>query len=136
MKRLVKALPLLMAILVTVALAIPLIEVSVQQLGAGFSEVVPPVNKAWVRHVFKVVNGRIVLDGVKVKFDKNLPAGTFIRIELRDSDDNVLASGEVTLDSELPAGQWLFIDTDDLEVNEIVEYDRVVVVVAGYEVST
>jgi len=36
----------------------------------------------------------------------------------------------------LPAGQWLFIYTDDLAVNEIGEYDKVVVVVAGYEVST
>ena len=136
MRRSLKILPLLVALLITSALAIPLIQVSVQQLGAGYSEVAPPANKVHVKHEFKVVNGKITLDGVRLKFDKDLPSGTFIRVELRDEDDNVLASGEIKLEKSLSANEWVFIDTDDLCIDEIIKYDRVVVIVADHEVPT
>jgi len=129
--------PVLVSTAVVGVLAVPLVGVVVQQLGAGYSDVVPPVGRAWVNHVFAVVHGRIVLDKVRVKFDKDLPKGAYIRVELRDSNDRVLASGEVTLQQPLSAGQWLVIDlSPDLGIQKIIEYSRIVVVVSGPEVTT
>lgn len=132
-----KAIPLLAALAITVALAVPLIQITVQQLGAGYRDVLAPCSKAWVNHVFKIEDLKILLDGVKIKFDEDLPAGAYIRVELRDNSDNVLAAGEKTLASDLPAGTWVFVDTSpDLGIYDIIKYDRIVVVVAGAEVST
>jgi len=129
--------PVIVSAVVVGALAVPLISVAVQQLGAGYSEVLSPVGKAWVNHVFAVVHGRIVLDKVRVKFDRDLPQGAYIRVELRDSNDRVLASGEVTLQQPLLAGQWLVIDlSPDLGIQKILRYSRVVVLVSGPEVTT
>jgi len=128
---------LALSLAVAAALAVPVIQVTIQQLGAGYSDVLSPVGKAWVNHEFKIEDGKIVLDKVKVKFDKDLPQGSYIRIELRDSDDNVLASGETTLTQDLSAGTWLEIDlSPDLDIYNIIQYSRIVVVVAGTEVGT
>lgn len=137
MKKLLLALSLAVSLAVTASLAVPIIQVTVQQLGAGYSDVLSPVGKAWVNHVFAIDNGKVVLDKVKVKFDKDLPKGTYIRVELRDSNDNVLASGETTLTQDLPKGTHITIDLQpNLDVYGIIKYSRIVVVVAGAEVGT
>jgi len=136
-KKLLLALSLAVSLAVTASLAVPIIQVTVQQLGAGYSDVLSPVGKAWVNHVFAIDNGKVVLDKVKVKFDKDLPKGTYIRVELRDSNDNVLASGETTLTQDLPKGTHITIDLQpNLDVYGIIKYSRIVVVVAGAEVGT
>jgi len=128
--------PLLVAIAVVTALAVPITDVTVQQLGAGVGYVVSPVNVAVVNHVFSVKDGKIVLDAVKIAFDKDLPVGSYIRVELRDYNDSVLASGEITLQSDLSAGTFIIIDVEpDLDVYDIMKYHHIVVVVAGKEVA-
>lgn len=128
---------LLASLLVASALAVPLIQVVVQQLGAGYADVLSPVNYAGVNHVFKIDNGQIYLDKVKITFDKDLPAGSYVRVELRDSSGNVLSSGEVTLQNDLSAGTPLVVDlSPDLDIYGIIQYSRIVVLVAGPEVTT
>ena len=135
--RALRALPFIVALAAAAALAVPVIQVTVQQLGAGYSDVLSPVGKAWVNHVFKVEDLQLKLDAVKVKFDRDLPEGAYIRVELRDCNGETLASGEVTLERHLHAGEWLCIDlTPDLGVYGLIQYQRVVLVVAGAEVGT
>ena len=132
-------LSLAIAFAVTAVLAVPVIQVTVQQVGAGYSDVLAPCSKAYVNHVFKIEieNCRIKLDAVKVKFDKDLLKGTTIRIELRDSGDHVLASALVELGADLPAGTWITVDLEpDLGIYDLLKYDRIVVVVVGPEVPT
>ena len=130
--------PLLVAVLVAAALAVPIVELSVQQLGAGAGDVISSVNKAWINYVFSKTSGnKLVISGVKVKFDSDLPTGSYIRVEIRDSDDDVVASGEVTLDSDLSANTWIMIDlAPDIDGLGLQNFYRVVIVVSGQEVST
>jgi len=134
----VRLVPLLVAVLVAAALAVPIVELSVQQLGAGAGDVISPVNKAWINYVFSKTSGnKLVISGVKVKFDSDLPTGSYIRVEIRDSDDDVAASGEVTLDSDLSANTWIMIDlSPDIDGLGLQNFYRVVIVVSGQEVST
>jgi len=130
-------LALAVAFAVTAVLAVPVIQVTVQEIGAGYRDVLAPCGKAWVNHIFKIEDCRIKLDAVKVKFDEDLSKGATIRIELRDSGDNVLASALVELGADLPAGTWITVDlTPDLGIYDLLKYDRIVVVVVGPEVST
>lgn len=132
-----KTLPILLAVLVATALAVPVIQLTVQQLGVGYKNVLSPCSKAWVDHVFTITPSGIKLDKVRLKFDADLPAGTYIRVELRDNSDNVLSSGEMTLASDLPAGNTIVIDLNpDLDIYGIRHYKRIVVLVAGEEVTT
>jgi len=134
--RVVTVLAVLVSVLVVSVLAIPIIQVTVQQLGAGYADVICPVGKAWIKHVFVIEQGKIKLKGLKVKFDSDLGAGTYIRIELRDANDNAIASGEITLDSELPAGTYVQVDISPiLGVYEMLQYSRIVIVVSGPEVG-
>mgnify|MGYP000580737499 CR=1 FL=1 len=131
------ALSVIIALAVVSALAVPVIQLIVQQLGAGYSAILSPVSKGWVNHIFAIKDFKIVLDKIKVKFDKELPAGTYIRIELRDNNDNVLTSGSITLSDNTPAGTWIYIDLNpDLGLYDLVKYQKIVVVVAGPEVGT
>jgi len=131
------ALSVLLALAVVSALAIPIIQLIVQQLGVGYAGIISPVSKGWINHIFAIRNFKIVLDKVKIKFDKELQAGTYIRVELRDNNDNVVAFGEITLADNTPAGTWIYIDLDpDLGLYDLIEYQKIVVVVAGPEVGT
>jgi len=133
----ITAVALALSLAVAATLAVPIIQVSIQQLGAGYNDVLSPANRAWVNHVFSVDEGKVILDKVKVKFDTDLPAGSYIRVELRDNNDNVLASGETTLAEDLPAHTWTYIDLQpNLDIYGIIQYSRIVVAVAGAEVST
>ncbi len=123
------------ALLVTAALSVPVIQVTIQQLGVGASEVLSPAGRAWVNFVL-AAQGGVKLVSVKVKFDKPLSSGTFIRVELRDSSDEVLAAGEVALGSDLEKGQWLTVDiSPDLDVWDLMKVEKVVLVVAGSEIG-
>ena len=130
-------LALAVAFAVTAVLAVPVIQVTVQEIGAGYRDVLSPCSEAYVNHIFKIEDCRIKLDAVKVKFDEDLSKGATIRIELRDSGDNVLASALVELGADLPAGTWITVDlTPDLGIYDLLKYDRIVVVVVGPEVQT
>ena len=131
------SLPLLVAVLVTAVFAVPVIHTMIQQLGAGAGEVLTPVDKAWMNYVFSKNNGnKLVISGIRVMFDKDLPAGSYIRVEIRDSDDNVFASGEKTLGSDLPAHTWTTIDVEpDIDGLGMQNFYKVVVIVAGQEIS-
>jgi len=133
-------LSLAIAFAVTAVLAVPVIQVTVQQVGAGYSDVLAPCSKAYVNHVFKIENCRIKLDAVKVKFDKDLLKGTTIKVELRelrDSGDHTLTCGSIELAEDLPAGTWITVDLEpDLGIYDLLKYDRIVVVVVGPEVPT
>jgi len=135
-RRVALAISIAVAALVFAALAVPVITITVQQLGAGATDVLAPCSKAWVDHEFAIKSNGIVLDKVKVKFDSDLPAGTYIRVELRTANGDLLSSGEVTLDSDLPAGTPITIDlSPDLDIWQILQYDKVDVVVAGPQVT-
>ncbi|MGB9760820.1 MAG: hypothetical protein ACPLZG_13400, partial [Thermoproteota archaeon] len=106
------------------------------RLGAGSSSVLSPANKAVVNHVFVISNGKIELAYVKVAFDQDLDAGTRIRIELRDDQDNVIASTDATLSRALPAKNFIQLElSPHLNIQSILNYDHIVVVVAGVELS-
>ena len=129
--------PILVAIFVASALAVPVISITVQQLGVGHREVLTPVNTAYVDHVFSIVGGHIVLDKVKIKFDQDLPAGSYIRVELLDSSGDVLSSGDLTLASDLPAGDTVLVDlSPDLGICDLLDYDSISLLVAGPSVTT
>jgi len=129
--------PILVAIFVASALAVPVISITVQQLGVGHREVLTPVNTAYVDHVFSVVGGHIVLDKVKIKFDQDLQAGSYIRVELLDSSGDVLSSGDLTLASDLPAGDTVLVDlSPDLGICDLLDYDSISLLVAGPSVTT
>jgi len=134
-------LPVLLAltasVIVAAAVAVPLMQLTVQQIGAGYADVLSPVNNARVSHVFKIQGSGIYIDAVKMVFDKDLPAGSYIRVELRDANDVVLASGEVVLNNNLPAGQSITVDTNpNLGFYDILRYSKIVVVVTGTDVQT
>jgi len=136
-----KYLPILLAflasVIVTTALAVPLIQLTVQQLGAGYADVMSPVSSAKVSYVFKLQGSGICIDAVKLKFDKDLPAGSYIHLELRDANDAVLASGDMVLNNNLQAGQSITVDFNpDLGLYDMLKYSRIVVVVAGSDVQT
>jgi len=129
--------PILVAIFVASALAVPVISITVQQLGVGHREVLTPVNTAYVDHVFSIVGGHIVLDKVKIKFDQDLQAGSYIRVELLDSSGDVLSSGDLTLASDLPAGDTVLVDlSPDLGICDLLDYDSISLLVAGPSVTT
>ncbi|MGC9014902.1 MAG: hypothetical protein ACP5KW_11055 [Thermoproteota archaeon] len=129
-------LTLLATFLISFALAVPVIQVLVQKLGAGSSLVLSPANKAVVNHVFVISNGKIELAYVKVAFDQDLDAGTRIRVELRDAQDNVIAYADTTLSQALPAKTFIQLElSPHLNLQSIFNYDHIVVVVAGVELS-
>lgn len=136
-RKYIVVLSLILSLGIAGALAVPVIQVTVQDLGAGYSDVLSPVDHAWVNHVFKIEQHKIYLDAVRIKFDGDLPQGAYIRIELRDCNDNVLASGETILSQDLQAGTSIEIDVSpDLDLYSMIQYDKIVVVVAGNEVGT
>jgi len=126
-----------LALAVTAAFSVPLIQVTLQQLGAGAVEVVSPVGRVWVNHVLALADSKICVDAVKVRFDADLPAGTRIRVEIRDQGDSVIAAGEATLANPLQAGSWLTIDLQpNLGIQDIAgKYHRLAILVAGPEVQ-
>lgn len=129
--------PILVAIFVASALAVPVISITVQQLGVGHREVLTPVNTAYVDHVFSIVGGHIVLDKVMIKFDQDLQTGSYIRVELLDSSGDVLSSGDLTLASDLPAGDTVLVDlSPDLGICDLLDYDSISLLVAGPSVTT
>jgi hypothetical protein len=129
-------LSLLAVFLVSFALAVPVIQVAVQKLGAGSSVVLSPCDKAVVNYVIVISNGKIEIAYVKVAFDKDLDAGTRIRVELRDSQENVLASADTTLSQALSAKTPIQIElTPHLSLQNILSYDHIAVVVVGPELS-
>jgi len=132
-----KLVPLFASLAVVAALAVPIIQVTVQQLGAGSAIVASPVGAAKVDYVFGYdSNGRLVLTAVKVSFDRDLPKGSYIRVELRDSADNLVSGGEVTLTKDLKKGDVITIDlTPDLDYGGIIAFAKVVVVVAGPQIT-
>jgi len=127
---------LLATFLVSFALAVPVIQVIVQKLGAGTSVVLSPANKAVVNYVFVFTNNKIELAYVKIKFDQTLTAGSYIRVELRDAQENTLAYAEVTLQNDLQSGTAIQLELNPhLGITGIMSYDHIVVVVSGAEVS-
>ena len=130
-------LSLAIAFAVTAVLAVPVIQVTVQQVGAGYSDVLAPCSAAWIDHKFKLEKCRVELDAVEVAFDEDLSKGTTIKVELRDSEDNMLTCGLVVLAEDLPAHTPIIVDlTPNLGIYDLLKYDRVIVVVIGPEVST
>jgi hypothetical protein len=104
------ALALVAVAAVAAATSLPVFTVIVQKIGAGAVRVESPVTSATVRYVFEKDSAkRLVLTAVEVKFDKDLPSGTYIRVELVDEADNVVSAGEAVLSSALPANTWLRI---------------------------
>ena len=125
-------LPLAVALLAAAALAIPSIQVYVQMIGAGVAKVQAPVGAAAVNFVLLVNHNGVVLDAVKLVFDKDLPAGSYVRIELLDYNGIVLTAGEAVLDADLPAGKELVVDLiPDLDVYGIAAVSAVAIVVTG-----
>jgi len=135
--RAAKMLPVLVSIAVVAALAVPVINVAVQQLGVGSAVVASPVGSAKVDYVFGYDSGgRLVLTAVKVSFDRDLPKGSYIRVELRDGNDNLVSSGEVTLTKDLKKDDTITIDlSPDLDYAKIVAFTKVVIVVAGPQIT-
>ncbi len=127
---------LLATFLVSFALAVPVIEVVVQKLGAGTSVVLSPANKAVVNHVLIFSNNKIELAYVKLAFDEDLPSGTYIRVELRDQQENVLSYADVTLGNDLGHGTQIQLELNPhLDITKIISYDHIAVVVSGPTVS-
>jgi len=127
---------LLATFLVSFALAVPVIQVIVQKLGAGTSVVLSPANKAVVNYVFTFANNKISLAYVTIKFDQTLISGSYIRVELRDSQDNILAYAETTLQNDLQSGTPIQLQLNPaLDITGIMNYDHIVVIVSGPQVS-
>ncbi|MEM1514749.1 MAG: hypothetical protein QXT26_05500 [Thermoproteota archaeon] len=56
-----------------------------------------------VRWVTEKQGNRWIVTGVQLTFDRNLPSGTTIYIDLLNSNNEIKASGSETLESDLPS---------------------------------
>ncbi|ASJ03010.1 hypothetical protein A3L09_06945 [Thermococcus profundus] len=101
--RALKSAGLLMLVLsiTVVGLAVPTINVSVEEIGEGSQRLVSPVldGSIWFN---------LGLSGGELVFPRDLPSGTRIYVSLEDSNNNTVAYNySITLSSDLPAGSVL-----------------------------
>jgi len=88
---------------ISFAIALPLINVNVQQIGEGSNEVIAPVNNSFVNWVVNTSDPRYVT-GVIITADHNLTVGSTVYVTLLDSNNNVITTASVTLTTNVTAG--------------------------------
>ncbi|NJE02781.1 DUF2341 domain-containing protein [Thermococcus sp. MV11] len=95
-------LPILLLLLAgTFGLAVPSINVNVQEIGAGSQRLVSPVLQGSIWFSTGLTSGELV-------FSEDLPAGTQIYVSLRDANNNTVAYNySIVLTSDLTAGSVL-----------------------------
>jgi len=117
---------------ISIALALPIINLTVQQVGEGQTEVLSPFDNGRVNWVFDQNDPRIIT-GVNIIADKDLPQNTIVKVMLLDENENIIAKGQVQLNQDVTAGNTLPTITFD-NPTEIKNVQSVVVVAVGPQV--
>ncbi|ASA77704.1 hypothetical protein CDI07_05155 [Thermococcus sp. 5-4] len=122
----------LLLLVLTVGLAVPSINVNVQELGAGSQRVVSPTGEGGF-YVTTYLFGLVVYD-VHVIFPIKLEAGTVVNVSLYSSNGRLLGSKGVRLTGDQPANTPLVFDfSSDLIWSSSVDLSKTTVnIVDGY----
>jgi len=123
-----------LVVTVSMALALPIINLNVQKVGEGSTQVVSPFDNGVLNWVLDNNDPRYVV-GVSLIADKDLSAGTTIKVLLVDQNNNILAHAEKTLGSNVTAGSQItgFQFNQSVEIKNI---DSVVIVATGPTLSS
>ncbi|KPU62402.1 hypothetical protein EP1X_09030 [Thermococcus sp. EP1] len=127
-KRVLAMLSAFAFLLVNVALAVPVINLNVQNIGEGSAPVTSPVDNGNIKFLLNSTNPDYIT-GVEVSFDKDVSAGSTIYVKLYDNSSNLLAVGSYTINSILTAGSYITL-TFPTQV-QISQVENLAVVVQG-----
>ena len=135
-----KVIPLALALalaLIGATLAVPTIQMHVQQIGVGDAtsgaEITSPVGEAWLDWGLSTSNPDI-LSSVTLKFDQDVPAGSTIYVKFYNSG-SYIDSVQYSVTSAISAGTTVPIDVSSLNL-DISDFDEVKIIVVGPSVTS
>jgi len=115
-------------LLVNAALAVPVINLNVQNIGEGSAPVTSPVDNGNIKFLLNSTNPDYIT-GVEVLFDKDVPASSTIYVKLYDNSSNLLAVGSYTINSILTAETYITLQfPTQVQISQV---ENVAVVVQG-----
>ena len=127
-KRVLVILSALAFLLVNAALAVPVINLNVQNIGEGSAPVTSPVDNGNIKFLLNSTNPDYI-SGVEVSFDKDVSAGSTIYVKLYDNSSNLLAVGSYTINSILTAETYITLQfPTQVQISQV---ENVAVVVQG-----
>ena len=127
-KRVLVILSALAFLLVNAALAVPVINLNVQNIGEGSAPVTSPVDNGNIKFLLNSTNPDYIT-GVEVSFDKDVSAGSTIYVKLYDNSSNLRAVGSYTPSVDLPMDTALPINLPaQVQISQV---ENVAVVVQG-----
>jgi len=127
-KRVLVILSALAFLLVNAALAVPVINLNVQNIGEGSAPVTSPVDNGNIKFLLNSTNPDYIT-GVEVSFDKDVSAGSTIYVKLYDNSSNLLAVGNYTINSILTAESYITLQFPaQVQISQV---ENVAVVVQG-----
>ena len=127
-KRVLVILSALAFLLVNAALAVPVINLNVQNIGEGSAPVTSPVDNGNIKFLLNSTNPDYIT-GVEVSFDKDISAGSTIYVKLYDNSSNLLAVGNYTINSILTAESYITLQFPaQVQISQV---ENVAVVVQG-----
>jgi len=127
-KRVLVILSALAFLLVNAALAVPVINLNVQNIGEGSAPVTSPVDNGNIKFLLNSTNPDYI-SGVEVSFDKDVSAGSTIYVKLYDNSSNLLAVGNYTINSILTAESYITLQFPaQVQISQV---ENVAVVVQG-----
>ena len=127
-KRVLVILSALAFLLVNAALAVPVINLNVQNIGEGSAPVTSPVDNGNIKFLLNSTNPDYIT-GVEVSFDKDVSAGSTIYVKLYDNSSNLLAVGSYTINSILTAESYITLQFPaQVQISQV---ENVAVVVQG-----
>ncbi|RLF79673.1 hypothetical protein DRN38_05280 [Thermococci archaeon] len=127
-KRVLVILSALAFLLVNAALAVPVINLNVQNIGEGSAPVTSPVDNGNIKFLLNSTNPDYIT-GVEVSFDKDISAGSTIYVKLYDNSSNLLAVGSYTINSILTAESYITLQFPaQVQISQV---ENVAVVVQG-----
>ena len=127
-KRVLVILSALAFLLVNAALAVPVINLNVQNIGEGSAPVTSPVDNGNIKFLLNSTNPDYIT-GVEVSFDKDISAGSTIYVKLYDNSSNLLAVGSYTSPSFLQSNTYVQVNfQNQVQISQV---ENVAVVVQG-----
>lgn len=127
-KRILVLLSTLGFLLVNAALAVPVINLNVQNIGEGSAPVTSPVDNANVKFLLNNTNPDYIT-GAEVSFDKDVTTGSTIYVKLYDNSSNLLAVGSYVTNSFLTAGSSISLTfPNQVQISQV---ENVAVIVQG-----
>ncbi|RLF76538.1 hypothetical protein DRN51_01945 [Thermococci archaeon] len=127
-KRVLVILSALAFLLVNAALAVPVINLNVQNIGEGSAPVTSPVDNGNIKFLLNSTNPDYIT-GVEVSFDKDISAGSTIYVKLYDNSSNLLAVGSYTPPSFLQSNTYVQVNfQNQVQISQV---ENVAVVVQG-----